>query len=444
MPTAAPAAPPGPRQRTSLSLLGDRRRDPIGMFERLRRDHGDVVAFRMGPLRMFLVTDPDLVQAVLTTEAGAFRKGRILEGARAILGDGLLTSEGDHHRRQRRLVQPAFTAERIAAYAGLMAAAADRAAAGWAPGAELDAQSEMTGLTMAIVAETLFGADVASDRRRVEAALARVFRYLDLLVLPFAGLRTRLPTATVRGFRDARAELDDVVEGIIAARRASGAEAGDLLSLLLAARDADGGGGMRDAEVRDEVMTLFAAGLETTANALTFAWWLLGRHPDAEARLHREVDALAGPPGAGDLDRLPFTLAVLNEAIRLYPPAWMIARRAVRDVTLGPYRVPEGGLVMMPPYLLHRDPVRWPDAARFVPERWLPGAPGPAHRFSWLPFGGGTRKCIGAHFATMEGTLVLAAVSRRRRLVPLVPDIALQPQITLRMRGGLPCRVEPR
>ncbi len=463
---------PGPGRRGSLALIGERRRDALGMFSRLRDRYGEVVRFRMGPLDMLLVSDPALVQEVFTTHASRVRKGRILEGAKVLLGEGLLTSEGDHHRRQRRLMQPAFHRERLDAYAAVMGAWAARTAEGWRDGEVVDVFSEMSGLTMGVTGEALFGTDVAADRERVEEALADVFRAFDLLVLPFSGVRMRVPTRTVRRFRAAKADLEAMVNDVIARRRREGGDRGDLLSMLLAARDDDShrsdaerseaaapaqegsltggigphdGARMTDEEVRHEVMTLFAAGLETTANALTFAWWLLAGDPEARARLEAEADALPGPPAAlADLERLPWTAAVLDEAIRLDPPAWMIARRCVEPFVLGGHQVDEGMLVMTPPWLLHRDGSRWPRALEFAPERWLDGG-GPPHRFSYLPFGAGTRKCIGSGFALAEGVIALAVIARTHRLERLPGHtLELSPQITLRPLGGLPMRVAAR
>ncbi len=440
--SAPPAAPPGPGRRGSMRRIGERRRDALGMFTRLREEYGPFVAFRMGPLDMYLVTDPDMVQEVFTTHAAKVRKGRILEGARVLLGDGLLTAQGEHHRRQRRLIQPAFHHERLAGYADTMSRTAAELTDTWPGGAVIDVHSEMTGLTMAVTADTLFGADLTAERARIEAALADVLRAFDLLVLPFSGLRMRMPTQTVRRFRAAKDDLDALVDGLIARRRAEGGDRGDLLSTLLLAQDAEDGTAMTDEEVRHEVMTLLAAGLETTANSLAFTWRLLALHPADAGRVREEALALGGPPGIDDLPRLAHTGRVLQESMRLFPPAWMIARRAVQDVPLGPYVVPAGGLIMTPPWLLHRDPERWEDARSFRPDRWEPGG-APPHRFSYLPFGAGTRKCIGSTFATLEGTLMLAAIAGRVRLSDADPGpLALAPQITLRPRDPLLLRVE--
>ena len=412
------------------------------MFERLRDEHGTFVRFRMGPLDMYLVTEPDLVQQVFTTYASRVRKGRILEGARVVLGDGLLTAEGEHHRRQRRLIQPAFHHERLDGYARIMSRRGAEAADRWGDGEVIDVFREMSALTMGVVGEALFGTELGDEFGRVEEALVDVFRGFDLLVLPFAGVRMRMPTRTVRRFAAAKADLERIVDGVIADRRADGRDRGDLLSMLLAAQDAEDGAAMTDEEVRHEVMTLFAAGLETTANALTFTWYLLARHPEAEERLRAEAAALDGDPGLDDLPRLPFAQRVLQESLRLYPPGWMLARRCLEEIPLGGYVVPEGGLVLMPPYLLHRDPRFWPEPERFDPDRWREGGGAPPHRFSYFPFGAGPRKCIGSSFASVEGALLLAVIARRVRLEAVSDDpLELQPQITLRPRGGVPMRV---
>ena len=300
-PVTGPDTPPGPGRRGSLALIGERRRDPLGMFVRLRREYGPVVAFRMGPLDMYLVTEPDLVQEVFTTHAARVRKGRILQGARVLLGDGLLTSEGEHHRRQRRLIQPAFHHARLDGYARIMSRRADEAADGWTDGEVIDVFSEMTGLTMAVVGEALFGTELDADRERVEEALADVFRAFDLLVLPFSGVRMRVPhphrpPLPARRRPTSRHRLTRSSPR----RRAGRASAAILLSMLLEAQDAEDGAAMTDDEVRHEVMTLFAAGLETTANALTFTWTCSRGTRRPSRAVREEAAALgAGLPAAG-------------------------------------------------------------------------------------------------------------------------------------------------
>ena len=421
----------GPQgRRAAWSLVRERRGDPLGMFTRLRREYGPFVPFRMGPLHMYLLTDPDLVEEVFTTHAGSVRKGRMLEGARVVLGDGLLTAEGDTHRAHRRIVQPAFHSERLHGYGEVMARHTREAVDGWIDGEVVDVFSAMSGLTMAVVAETMFGWEVRDRRAAIESALVDVFRALDLLVLPIAGLRLRLPTRTVRRYRAAREELEGVVASIISARRAdTGRHHDDLLSMLLTATDARGLLAYSDEDIRHEVMTFFAAGMETTANALTFTLHLLAGHPDAERRVREEVAALPGDPGFGDLERLTITTAVVQESLRLYPPAWMVARRSTAGITVGGHEVPDGALLMMPPYLIHREPAVWTDPERFLPERWERP---PAHRYAFIPFGAGARKCIGANFAMVEAVVILGTLLRRVRLTGPEHTLDLSPQITLR------------
>jgi cytochrome P450 len=439
---------PGPRRRYPGEFVVAFTRDRLRFLERLAREHGDFAYFRLGREGMAFVNHPDLIRDVLVTKQRSFRKGRGLERAKMLLGEGLLTSEGEFHRRQRRLMQPAFHRERVAAYGDVMARYAARAGARWAPGATLDVADEMTRLTLAIVGKTLFDADVEGEAREIGDALTEAFHSFTFAVLPFGELLDRLPLPPVVRFHRARARLDATIYRLIHERRRSGEDRGDLLSMLLLAQDAEGGGGMSDEQLRDEAMTLFLAGHETTANLLTWTWYLLSQHPDVERRLHAEVDAvLAEPdggapdgrlPSAADLARLPYARMVLAESMRLYPPAWIVGRRAVEPVELGDYAIPARTIVLLSQYVTHRDARWFPEPERFDPERWVPEAAAARPRFSYFPFGGGARVCIGEQFAWMEGTLLLATLARRWRL-RLAPGhpIALQPIITLRPKHGM-------
>ncbi|HKG95355.1 MAG TPA: cytochrome P450 [Gemmatimonadaceae bacterium] len=444
-------------------LLGVARRRPE-MLQRIARDCGDVAGFRIGPQLVVLLSHPDDVRDVLVTQGRKFKKGRGLERARALLGEGLLTSEDPLHRRQRRLVQPAFHRQRVAAYGDVMSACAARAAGRWRPGQAIDAAAEMMRLTLAVVGRTLFDADVEGEASEVGDALADVFAAFGLaVVMPFGELLERFPLPAARRFRRARDRLDAIIYRIIRERRASADDRGDLLSMLLAAQDVDGdtdaeaeaeakpdGAGMSDRQLRDEALTLFIAGHETTAVALAWTWYLLARHPDAEARLHAELDA-ALPPGApdagfGDLPRLPYARMVLAESMRLYPPAWIIGRRALEDVEIGGRLIPRGALVLMSQLLVHRDPRWFPDPDRFDPDRWAPDATtGPRHKLAYFPFGAGTRVCIGEQFAWMEGVILLATIARRWRLRLDPPDqrVEMRPMVTLRP-GAIRIRFEAR
>ena len=413
-----------------------RRRDPLGLFTGLARDHGDAVRFRLGPYELTLLSDPDHAQEVLVGGAGQFRKGRMLEGARVILGDGLLTSEGDAHRRARRLVQPAFSHDRLAGYAEVMVAHAERAGARWREGVRIDVAPRCRGWPPAswpsrCSARTSTRTWGAS--RRTSPTCCAPWTCWSCPSRGCACACRPAPSAA-SGRRGTR--LEETVRRIVAERRAGGDERDDLLAMLLAAQDEDGGR-MSDEQVRDEIMTLVAAGLETTANALVWTWCLLAREPAAEERLGAELDAvLAGRrPEVGDLPDLSYTDRVLTEAIRLYPPAWMIGRRCVGETAIGGWRIPEGSLVLVSPWIIHRDARHHPQPERFDPDRWAPGAAEGRHRFAYLPFGGGVRKCIGSGFATMEGVLVLATLARDWRLRLDGPFPEPLPQITLRARG---------
>ncbi len=363
-----------------------------------------------------------------------------------LLGESLLTSEGETHRRQRRLIQPMFHHERIATYAEPMVRRAEDAAARWTDGAELDVHAEMAALTLAIVGETLFGADVDEERSAtVRRALTDTLAMFDRVYSPVFRVLARLPTPTMRRYRRIEADLDRVIDELIAERRATGASGGDLLSLLLRAQE--DGAGMADEQVRDEALTLFLAGHETTANALAWTWWLLSEHPDVEARLHAELErALGGrSPTAADLERLGYARMVLSESIRLRPPAWAIGRRAIRDVRIGETDVPAGSIVVVAPWLLHHDARWWPEPEAFRPERWTPSESAGRPRGAFVPFGGGPRVCVGEPFAWMEGVLLLSTIAQRWRF-RLVPGRAVeaQPVVTLRPRNGLPMRAERR
>jgi cytochrome P450 len=440
--------PPGPRRGLPGRALLGFRRDPLGYLTRLKERHGDVALFRIGPRRMYLLSHPDQVQDVLVTRHRNFIKSLALQRSRVLLGQGLLTSEGEHHLRQRRLIQPAFHRQRIEEYGATMAAFADRADAAWADGQVLDVAREMNRLALVIAGRTLFGTEVQREADQIGAALDDALGLFSRLSNPFAFLLDRLPVPGTLKMKRARERLDATIYRIIGeARRRGGAEErGDLLSLLLSARDDEGDGrGMTDEQLRDEALTLFLAGHETTANALAWTWHLLGAHPQVGDALRAELSAaLAGRAAtAADLPRLPFTRAVLAESMRLYPPAWAVGRQPLDDFQIGGYTVRAGTVVLMSPWVTQRDGRFFADPERFLPRRWTPQMEAELHRYAYFPFGGGPRKCIGEHFAWMEGTLVLATLAQRWRMHPVAGRaVGTEPRITLRPRGGLPMRAE--
>jgi cytochrome P450 len=436
-------SPPGPRPRMPLAPLLAFRRDPLGTLDRLRRDWGDVVHFRFGPRHLYLLSHPDMVRDVLVTHHRNFAKSLALQRARVLLGTGLLTSEGEFHLRQRRLAQPAFHRDRIAAAAEVMAGHAGRAAAGWRAGETLDVPREMNRLTLAIAGRALFGADVAGEADEIGRALTDALSLFRRLTNPFGPFLDKLPVPGTIRMKRARARLDATIYGMIERRRASGKVGDDLLGMLLAARDEGGDGqGMTDLQLRDEALTIFLAGHETTANALAWTWHLLALHPDVEARLHAEADAVLGGrlPTADDVPALRYTRQVFAEAMRLYPPAWTIGREPRADFQAGGYRITGGAgvVVMLSPWVVHRDARFFSDPGRFDPGRWTPEREAALPRYAYFPFGGGPRKCIGEGFAWMEGVVVLAAIARQWRLRH-APGARVEPEplITLRPTGLL-------
>jgi cytochrome P450 len=435
--------PPGPPFSIVRSLLYRPGRDPLKFFSELAATYGDLVYVRMGGERLFLVSDPRRIKEILVNDNATFMKGRGLQRAKRLLGEGLLTSEGALHLRQRRLMQPAFHRERIAGYGAVMVDRADRTCRSWSDGATFDLSKEMSRLTLSVVAKTLFDAELDAQAGDINRALTGVLESFWALMLPFAELLERLPLGRFKRGRAARAELDAVIYRMIADRRASGQDHGDLLSMLLAARDPDEGDGgpvMSDRQVRDEAMTLLLAGHETTANALTWTWHLLGSAPAVRSALHDELDRVLGGrlPRVADIPQLGYVEQVVTESMRLYPPAWIIGRRALADYRIDGYLVPQGSLVVFSPYVVHRDPRVYRDADRFVPERWTPAFRASLPPFAYLPFGGGPRRCIGESFAWMELVLIVSTIAQRWSFEP-VPGRAVAPQalVTLRPRHGM-------
>ena len=438
--------PPGPR-RPLLGGLINPGRDPLGFLIRLTRTYGDVAYFRLGSERAFFINHPQYIRDVLVTHDRNFTKSRGLERAKKLLGEGLLTSEGAAHMRQRRLLQPAFHRDRIDAYASVMVEHADRMRRRWTAGAEMDVSREMMRLTLSIVGKTLFDSDVESKADEIGTAVTRVLETFWLTLLPFPDFIEKLPLPMIRRSRAGRVKLDRLIYALIAERRAAGHDRGDLLSMLLMAQDEEDGSGLSDRQVRDEAMTLILAGHETTANALAWTWYLVSQSLGVETRLHEEIDrVLQGRlPGAADLGALPFVEQVVTESMRLYPPAWVVGRRALADYAIGDFVVPARSVVFMSPYVMQRDPRYYADADRFLPARWTPDFKAALPKFAYFPFGGGPRQCIGEPFARMELALLVATIAQRWRL-RLVPDqsVVPKPLITLRPKHGINMTAVPR
>jgi len=439
--------PKGPKVPWPFGVSPMNRADPLGLLEGWARQYGDIFRWRTLNFLVVFVNHPDLVEKVLVSESRNYRKGRGLQANRELFGNGLLTSEGDSWLRQRRLMQPAFHRERIAAYAGTMIEQGRRLVESWRDGETLDVHADLMRATLEIAGTTLFGTSVSdADAARISGALSTLIGVNSSPRRLFPLLRA-LPTRANRSYTRAVRQLDEVVYALIARRRAElGENDVDLLSMLLNARDEDGGR-MSDRQLRDESVTLLLAGHETTALALSWTLYLLAQNPEVAAQLHAELDAiLAGRlPTLDDVPRLAFTAKVLKESMRLYPPAWGVVRMCPAACTLGGYRIPKSASVILSQWVMHRDPRYFADPTRFDPTRWTESFERDLPRFAYFPFGGGPRLCIGAAFATMEATLVLAILAQRFRFhVDPACEVVPQPSITLRPKHGLRLRLEAR
>ena len=443
---------PSPRGGLVFGSLRAFRSDPIGLLMAARRDHGDVVRLRLGRITAHLVSHPQGIRHVLQTRHLHYTKRtRGIARLREILGDGLLTNDGEFWLRQRRTMQPAFHRERIQGFGALMARAVSCMLDDWERRSgsgplQLDVAREMMALTLRIVAEALFGADVEPVAGDVDQALGTALHVTnDRVKQPF-DLPSWLPTPGNRRFRSAMAVLDGVVEAMIRQRR-RGEARDDLLSMLMQARDPETGQGMSDRQLRDEVMGVFLAGHETTANALTWTLYLLSQHPDAEAELHAELARVLGGrvPTHEDARQLPYAAMVIQESMRLFPPAWLFGRSPAADEEIEGFGIPKGSLVFLSPYVTHRHPELWPEPERVSPRRFAPEQAATLDRFAYFPFGGGPRLCIGAPFAKLEMLIVLASVVQRFQL-RLAQGAVVEPEplVTLRPRHGMPMLVEPR
>ena len=442
----APASIGRPSSDAGLAMLPLLFSDPAGALGQLVHEHGPLVLLEVGPVQALLVTDPDGVREVLVEQQHCLAKGAAVQSTRPILGDGLLTSEGAHHARQRRLVSPAFHRPQLAKFAVTMGQIAAEETGSWVAETVIDAHAAMTRTAMRIVGSTLFGLDVTGDAARVGVALDGVLaisnRLLPLAQLVGQGLSPDEQSAAAQLI----AELDDVIAGIIAQRRAAPGDR-DVVSLLTGAVDDEGdGGGLSDREIRDEVMTLFLAGHETTANALAWTLHLLSHHPEALAQIAAEADRCGtgtGAVGLDQLEQLPITQAALREGMRLFPPAWLTTREVVQPTTIRGVDLAVGAQVIVSPWLTQRDP-RWlTDADEFRIDRWLyPDEQRP--KWAYFPFGGGARGCIGEHFAMLEATIILAEVARRWTISPAGDAPEPEFRVTLRPTPAVPLRLQRR
>jgi cytochrome P450 len=441
--------PPGPRYRTPLAFLADFRRDPLRLLGNAFREHGDTLRIRFapgewGPFSTYVFCRPDHVGHVLHDNYKNYWKGILGGRLRIVAGQGLLVSEGEQWRRQRRLAQPAFHRQRIAGFVRLMTETINAMLERWQPaavsGEAIDLAAEMQPLTTTIVWQAMVGRDALVESRALARHGLAMNEFLMKRITQYVPTPLWLPTRENRAFRRALGFTEGLIYRTIAERRQASHPGDDLLGMFLASTDPEGGSAMTDRQVRDELMTVLGAGQDTTAVLLAWSWWLLARHPDVEARLRHEVESVLNGrvPTIADVPALSYVRMVLQEALRLYPPAWAIARQSIAEDEIGGYRIPARTVVTLCSYRTHRHPELWPDPERYDPERFTPRVIAARPRFAFFPFGGGPRVCIGLEFALLEATLTLVMVCQRYRF-RLVPDRPVEPcvQLLLRPRNGV-------
>jgi len=437
--------PPGPKPHFLIGNLPLAGKDPLATFLAWAREFGDIFYYRAGWLKVYFLNHPDLIESVLVKNYQNFLKDRVVRNSRWFFGEGLLTNEGESWRRQRRLSQPAFHRERVSSYADVMTDYTRQMLANWRDGEVRDVHQEMMQLTLRVVVRCLFSVE-ADEIGEVSRSMNTVMRNTTGLRMLLPPSARYIPLPSMIEFRGAVDRLDKAVYRIIEARRRDERDAGDLLSMLIKARDEDGSR-MSAQQLRDEVLTFLLAGHETTALALSWAWHLLGQHPQVKARLEDELETkLKGRvPEFSDLPALSYSERVLKEVLRLYPPAWSLARTVISDFDLRGYTIPAGANVVMSQWIMHRDARYFREPERFDPDRWLDPAMQKLPRFAYFPFGGGPRQCIGSSFATMEALLILATVAQRFRFEP-VPGHELIPtaSFTLRPRHGIRMKLAER
>jgi len=432
--------PPGPKPKFPLGHLFSFRKDSLGFLKKIAGEFGDIVYFEIGPLRIALLNHPDYIKEVLSVQHRSFVKGRPMEMAKELLGEGLLTSEGEFHKRQSRIIQPVFHRNMIESYAPAVTEYATRMMNGWEEGQVIELKGEMTKMSIAITGKTLFNADIEKEAPEIDKALETASSLAGRIALPFSEWLLKLPIPDTLRFKRAKARLDTTIKRMIDERRVNKMDNGDLVSQLLRTKDEKGDGGMSDQQVRDEAITLFLTAFDTTSTALTWTWYLLSQNPEAEAELHEELDrVLQGRiPTAEDIPQLKYTRMVFGESLRIFPPSYLIPRQAVEDFPIDKYIIPGGTIILLSPYLIHHDARFHPDPDKFNPHAWDKHSNSLHAKYEYFPFSRGPRSCIGEPFAWMEGILVLATIARswQLKLLPNHPVELLQ-RINLRPRYGM-------
>jgi cytochrome P450 len=437
--------PPGPKPHSLLGNIPEFRKDQLAFVTNLQRAHGDAATLHFLRTPAVLFTRPEAIRYVLIENARNFINRPVFESLRLLLGDGLLSIDGDFHRQQRRMIQPAFHKQRVEGYRDAMVACTERMLEEWAPGSQRDISYEMMRVTMRIVARALFNVDIASQSDAIDQAFSDTSEYGERSRAPFKFLRLNLPFTSYGKYLRARKFLDDTMAALIAQHRTSGEDTGDVVSMLLQAQDEDGST-MSDQQVRDETLTLLAAGHATTANTLTWTFYLLSNHPEVRAKLLDELRrVLAGrAPTVDNLAQLPYLDMVVKESMRLYPPAWIQPRYTVDDFEYSNYRIKRGTIILMSQWVTHRLPDLWPEPEAFKPERFDPETGQKYHPQAYFPFGAGSRICIGMSFANLEARILLATILQRYvpRLMPSFPVVP-EPQVTLFPKFGMQMILEP-
>ncbi|MEM8484776.1 MAG: cytochrome P450 [Bacteroidota bacterium] len=441
--TYQPSEIPQLKQRFPGEVLLRFRRNPLTVLEEMA-GMGDVSTLRLLNFRFFMINDPVLIKEILVTQQDAFIKGRPVQFLGYLLGKGLLNSEGAFHRQQRKLVLPAFHHHKIKAYAEAMATCAERMNQNWQSGTVLNMGEEMMALTLEVVGRTLFGSDVSGEAEEIGEVLSEAQEMFKNIANPLAEIILKFPFPATKRIERIVARMDATIYRLIEEHRSAPERYTDLLSMLLAAQDEETGEGMSDEQVRDEAMTLFTAGHETTAIAMMWTWFLLSQNPKAEQKLHAELDRVLNGriPTFDDLPALPYTRQVFSESLRLYPPAWAVTREAKRDLHLGSYFIPQGAALDFCPFILHRDARFWPDPLRFDPDRFAPDKKKSIDKFTYLPFSLGVRGCVGEQFAWTEGIILLATIAQKWRFeLCSDPNPELRPIVTLHPAKPVKMRV---
>ncbi|MBL4683984.1 MAG: cytochrome P450 [Nannocystaceae bacterium] len=449
--TSRAALPPGPPKRLFFGNVFEFLADPLTSIDQLRDKYGDTSLSRFGPIRFVFTHNPDDIHHVLVRNHRNYVKSRSYEGLRLVMGNGLVTSEGDFWRRQRRLSQPAFHRQRLVGLGETMAECVETTMATWLARCDgktidIDFHQEMMRLTLSIVGRTLFGIDLGHESNTLGPAVSVVLQHANEFAESIVRVPLWVPTPGNLRFQRAKKLLDATVHKIISARRESNRDEGDLLSMLMGITDESGEERMTDAQLRDEVMTLFLAGHETIATTMSWTFLLLTQHPDVLAKVRAEANEVLGdrPVTFADLPRLEYLGWVVNESMRIYPPVWILERQALADDMVGGYRIPKGTIVAVSPWGLHHSPKLWRNPERFEPERFSPERSEGRSKYAFLPFGGGPRVCIGNSFALMEAKVIVASLVRRFSVeIATDPPPTPEPRVTLRPRDGMRAKLTP-